>query len=339
MQRILQTIRYREWYDSKWNCYLTVFLLYCLRHEDFDRHFYLKGVLAVMSFTFFLLAFGYAFNDYSDAIEDRLAGKGNQISHFSKRQQIVILCGLVMAGILIPRLLFPSFGVFLAVLISFAVAFLYSYRTLGIKRKNILGLVVSSLAQRVCPLSLIFILFQDWSATSLLVASWAFLVGLRWILIHQAFDFENDRKTDTNTYVTRQNNETRLLTQITGVFVAELLCVAAILLMNFSLSWALLIPAAYLIFQATLISYWRKLGWKRLILSYDFAPLADFYYLWAGLLVVTALLHQQLTWAIMFIPTLYFGYRYLVLDLKYLKLKHDAKRGMPAITEGASTLS
>ena len=329
-------IRYREWYDSKWNCYLNVFLLYCLRHNDQDWPYFLRGALAVMSFSFCLLAFGYAYNDYCDAVEDRMVGKSNQISLLIRPKQFAILLGLALSGMLIPILLFLATGTFLIVLLSFVMAFLYSNRTLGIKRRNVLGLVVSSVAQRVCPLFLVFFIFEDWSLTTAVTVLWAFLVGLRWIFIHQAADLDNDKKSHTNTFVSHQDNASKLLKQITGIFFGELFCTLVIFIINVRLSWSILIPIAYFFFQLYMLSYWKKLGWKRLILSYDFAPLADFYYLWSGVCLVTALLAKDWMWSICFLPVVYFGFRYIILDFKYLSLKKYAKRGIPVSSEGSS---
>lgn len=329
MKRFLKLVRYKEWFDSKWDIYLYVFLLYWIRHPETDSMVCLKEIVSVMSFSFFLLAFGYAFNEYSDAKEDLMAGKVNYVAQLDTPKQRFLVGSLLALGCAIPICLFPSWGMALIISLSFLMAFLYSYRRFGIKQCGIWGLMMSSLAQRVCPLFIIFYLFDDWSATTVLVALLSFIIGVRWILIHQAEDQDNDKLSHTKSFVVSlNNNESKLLTIITSVFVCELLCLSAILILNASFSWSIIIPIAYVLFQLILLPFWKKIGWKRMILSYDFAPLADFYYLWMGIYVVTALALQKPLGAVLFLPVFYFGYRYAVLDYKYLKLNHDAKKGL-----------
>lgn len=329
MGLFLKIIRYKEWYDSKWNIYFFIFLLFCCRHPELNWGYYLKGLVAVMSFSFFLLAFGYSFNDFSDANEDQIAGKPNQMAHFSLSRQITILTTISSLCFIIPVCLFPCYGMVVIVLISLLMAFLYSYRLLGIKQCGFWGLIVSSLAQRVCPLFAIFFIFHDWTSTSFMVALLSFIVGLRWILVHQSEDKSNDNVSNTHSFVVSLgNNTSKLLLIITAVFICELICLFIIIVQNARLSFSLVVPLVYLLFQLIILPFWVKVGWKRMILSYDFAPLSDFYYLWVGVYIVTALTIHSFTNVVMLVPVLYFGYRYIVLDYKYIKLNSLANRGL-----------
>ena len=329
MKRFLNIVRYKEWFDSKWNIYLYVFLLYWIRHPETDGLVCLKGIVAVIFFSFFFLAFGYAFNEYSDAKEDLMAGKVNFVAQLDKPKQRFLVGSLLALGVAIPICLFPNWGMALIISLSFLMAFLYSYRRFGIKQCGIWGLMVSSIAQRVCPMFVIFYLFDDWSATTVLVTVLSFIIGLRWILIHQAEDQDNDKISHTKSFVVSlNNNESKLLAIITSVFVCELLCLSTILILNASFSWAIIIPIAYVLFQLILLPFWKKIGWKRMILSYDFAPLADFYFLWAGVYATTALSLCNPIYSILFLPVFYFGYRYVILDYKYLILNYKANRGL-----------
>ena len=303
MKRFLNIVRYKEWFDSKWNIYLYVFLLYWIRHPETDGLVCLKGIVAVIFFSFFLLAFGYAFNEYSDAKEDLMAGKVNFVAQLDKPKQRFLVGSLLALGVAIPICLFPNWGMALIISLSFLMAFLYSYRRFGIKQCGIWGLMVSSIAQRVCPMFV--------------------------ILIHQAEDQDNDKISHTKSFVVSlNNNESKLLAIITSVFVCELLCLSTILILNASFSWAIIIPIAYVLFQLILLPFWKKIGWKRMILSYDFAPLADFYFLWAGVYATTALSLCNPIYSILFLPVFYFGYRYVILDYKYLILNYKANRGL-----------
>lgn len=329
MRNILKLIRYYEWYDSKWNIYLYVFILYWIRHGEIDDSTILCNCVAVMLFSFSLLAFGYTFNNYSDAKEDLLAGKANYMTRFNKSQQLFIVFSFLVMGIAVPVCVNPSLGMLLIVLLSFLMAFLYSYRRFGIKQHGLWGLIVSSLAQRVCPMFAIFYLFNDWSATTFLLGLLSFIVGLRWIIVHQAEDYDNDKLSDTRSFVLNLNDSnSKLLSIITLVFLCELLCLIMILILNASLTLTIIVPITYIIFQLVIIPFWIKIGWKRMIMSYDFAPLADFYYLWSGIYVATALAIRNPIYSASFIFILYFGYRYIILDYKYFRLARDLKRGI-----------
>lgn len=329
MGRFIKIIRYKEWYDSKWNIYWYVFMLYWIRHRETDALVCVRYFAAVVLFSFFLLAFGYAFNDFSDTKEDLAVGKTNMVSQLSRSWQLALLLLLFLMGIVIPSALVPRWGMLLITSFSFLMAFLYSYRRFGIKQRGFWGLVVSSLAQRVCPLFTVFYLFDDWTVTSVLITLLSFVVGLRWILIHQAEDLENDKVSHTKSFVIGLNNsESKLLSIITTVFACELLCLVTIIILNASFSLTLLVPVAYIVFQLVVMPFWLKIGWKRMILSYDFAPLADFYFLWSGVYVTTALTIHNPICAVLFLFVFYFGYRYIVLDYKYLKLNHVVKKGL-----------
>ena len=328
MIRFFKIVRYNEWFDSKWNIYFYVFLLFLIRHMDMANFFYIKALTAIMAFSFFLLAFGYAFNEFSDTKEDLLAGKTNHIAQLSKTEQHLFILGIFTVGTTLPILLFPYLGMIIIVFVSFLMAFIYSYRQFGIKQCGLLGLAVSSLAQRVCPMFAIFYIFEDWTITAVLVALLSFIIGLRWILIHQAEDLGNDKLSHTKTFVISLNNESKLIKIVTSAFICEILSLVTILILNVRFSLALIIPFTYLAFQLFVLPFWRKIGWKRMILSYDFAPLADFYYLWSGIYLAMALTLRYYFFSLLFFPTLYFGYRYLILDYKYVKMNNDANKGI-----------
>lgn len=328
MRRFIKMVRYNEWYDSKWNIYLYVFLLFWIKHMGMDYFTCIKALTAIMLLSFFILAFGYAFNEYSDAKEDLLAGKTNYLAQLSKTKQHLFILGLFTVGTTLPIILFPYLGMIIIVIVSFLMAFLYSYRQLGIKQCGLWGLAVSSLAQRVCPMFAIFYIFEDWTMTAVFVTLLSFIIGLRWILIHQAEDLGNDKLSHTQSFVVSLNNESKLITIITSVFICEILCLVAILILNARYSLAIIIPLSYLVFQLYILPFWRKIGWKRMILSYDFAPLADFYYLWCGIYLAIALTLHNFLYSLLLFPILYFGYRYLILDYKCVKMNNDANKGI-----------
>lgn len=328
MNQFFRVIRYKEWYDSKWNIYFYVLLLYRIRHDEAGDLVCIRKMVVVMLFSFFLLAFGYAFNDYSDAKEDLNVGKTNHLALLKKSMQLLLVIALLFVGVAFPVCLMPALGMVLIVLLSFIMAVLYSYRRFGIKQRGLWGLVVSSLAQRVCPLLAVFYLFDDWSVTSFLLALLSFIVGLRWILVHQAEDHDNDKMSHTKSFVINlSNRDSKLLSIITIIFLCELSCLILILILNGNLSLSVIVPITYIIIQLIVMPFWFKIGWKRMVMSYDFAPLADFYYLWFGIYVAMALTISNPIYSVSFLFVMYFGYRYVILDYKYIRLAYDLKKG------------
>jgi len=323
MNNLLNVIRYKEWYDSKWNCYYLVFIFFLLKNCRTFNLSLLIDMVMVLLFTFCILAFGYAYNDYCDKKEDLVVGKQNTISHYSIQRQIIILLLLLFVGIILPILYFKSIQSILIVTFSFFLAFLYSYRKTKIKEMYFIGLIVSSIAQRVSPLFLIFYIFKDLSISAIMISILSLLIGIRWILIHQYSDLYNDSKTGTKTFVLRQNNEIILLNIITLIFIFEILSLFTIFFVNLQLfcNWLILMLLVYFIFHAYLSTFWLKVGWKRMILSYDFAPMADFYYLWLPLFITCNLMIVDFKWICFALLCIYLGYRYLILDIKYYKLK------------------
>jgi len=318
-----KAIRYKEWYDSKLSCFFLVFIFYVLKNRSSFDYSILADLGVVMIFGFSLLAFGYAYNDFCDKKQDQIAGKQNTISQYGLKSQITILLFLVTVGMTLPSFYFKSKGQIISVLISFFLAFLYSNRLTKIKERKYLGLLISSIAQRVSPLFLIFFVFDDFSLTAIAFVLLSFFIGIRWILIHQHHDIENDIKSGTRTFVSQQDNKNKVLKITTIIFFCELLLLLLIFTINIKAfqAYNIFILLIYSLFQLNLFSFWRKVGWKRMILSYDFAPLADLYYLWLPFFVTINLLAIDIKYILLLMVVIYFGYRYIQLDLEYYKLK------------------
>ena len=120
----------------------------------------------------------------------------------------------------------------------------------------------------------------------------------------------------------RQNNVSRLVRLTSVVLVSEIVALIVIMAAHFpkmTIS-SVLVIFTYALFQIYLLPMWRKVGWLRIILSYDFAPLADFYYLWLPLLLSVNLTIIDNRWFSDFY-IMYFGYRYVILDVKHFKLR------------------
>lgn len=77
------------------------------------------------------------------------------------------------------------------------------------KERGFVGLVECSVAQRCLPLIPLVLLFQVNLLFLVVFMVLSFINGLRYILIHQAVDYENDIKTGVKTFVSAGHNKYR----------------------------------------------------------------------------------------------------------------------------------
>lgn len=153
-------------------------------------------------FIFMCLAFGYLTNDFSDIETDKLAGKDKIISKISKKYVYISLLLLFLCGNL-PILLLTNFNILmiLLIIIVYFMGAAYSIKLFRFKEKGVMGLIISSVAQKCLPLISIPLIININPLTFLLWFLLMFINGLRYIIIHQICDLENDRKTGITTFV------------------------------------------------------------------------------------------------------------------------------------------
>ena len=160
--------------------------------------------LCFFVFVFAFLSFGYMINDYSDIEVDKACGKVKVIASMQRTTIMAIFVALVSLGVL-PMILLaddrPLMVVILA--LTYFLGAIYSVSFIRAKERGIWGAVVSSFAQRGMPIAVAAVLFgMSWQST----LSWillSFLNGLRYILIHQLLDFENDSIAKVSTLATQ----------------------------------------------------------------------------------------------------------------------------------------
>ena len=204
MNKIIDYLRINEWLDSKVTMMLGVaaYFLYIDKVRVKDT---LLLLLAYFLFLSMYLALSYVFNDYTDIDIDKNAGKVKLISSIPKKVIITSFFAMALIGD-IPIILVVENKIlclFMILLITFF-GLAYSLPGIRFKEKGLLGLIECSFAQRCLPLTLI-LLFIDLTRSNLFYwGVWfalSFFDGLRYILIHQYIDQENDRTTNTHTFV------------------------------------------------------------------------------------------------------------------------------------------
>ncbi|MBT9166883.1 MAG: hypothetical protein DDT19_00207 [Syntrophomonadaceae bacterium] len=279
LESLLKLTRWYEWYDSKMALFF--FAYYYLIFVYNKVH--LQNMLLLLPLGIFftsLASFGYMLNDYSDKSIDKVSGKVNAMSRLSDRQQILALAIALLVGFVafIPfyRYKFAAMFAFLSYLCSI----LYSAYPFKFKEKGIMGLTCVSLAQWVLPVLIVFGIFEHFGLDTLFFTMLSFLIGLRWILVHQLIDRDKDIRANIETFSVSRI-PIQVYVAIRFLFTLEFILMIALVSVMISTSFKVLpLIIAYFMFELYLAPFWKKLGLKHLLSSYYFAPLSDLYFFW-----------------------------------------------------------
>ena len=269
-----RAIRFSEWGSTKlFECIMVLFL------ADQERVGYLHpaDLAPALGFVGSYLAIGYFVNDLSDLSADRKVGKDREIHHMTQRGKLVL--GLVLCGINILSLYFMRQQhalLFLAGVISSYLAMLgYSLPPLRLKERGLLGVITAAAAQRTLPAAVLASTIETIPFSVPLYLALLTVNGLRWILIHQTLDLENDGAAGINTYAIQKSARKlrSLMTYI--IFPSEV-----------ALGLALTFCFAGTPYFAPLALYWLVLPaftllWNRFygpigFFSYDYVPAGNF---------------------------------------------------------------
>lgn len=275
MQKVAEFLRIKEWFTSKCALMIGIFLYCCLKSGWTDTSGFWVAVTCYTVFVSLFLAFGYVINDFCDREIDRLAGKKKIITSMTQKTCIAILVIMVI-GAACPMLIVgkSETGLVLAVLFTILLGTFYSAPPLRFKEKGIWGLIVSSAAQRCMPLWVMYefipVNIRDFVLWELL----SFFIGLRYILIHQRIDAENDMKTGTVTFAMQHIKIVSL-----GIYLAFIIEIACLIFLfapwsNILAVLCFFIMFVYLIWQGIVIK--KKLG-ENMFLTFSCVPLEDLY--------------------------------------------------------------
>lgn len=223
-------LRVKDWADSKVP-FMGGALLFAVLFENQQResrYVYLAFAAYILYVSMFL-AFSYVINDYCDMDVDKRAGK-QKVMFTLPRYAILLSMFLMVAAGTVPMFLLVSdkwiYIGFTTVLYLFGAA--YSVRgLLRFKERGIIGLLECSFAQRCMPLIPIIWLFRIPVLYLALFLIVSFVNGLRYILIHQVIDLENDRKTGVKTYLSEGKHRYRIAIVI--LLVTEIIIMSGIM--------------------------------------------------------------------------------------------------------------
>lgn len=270
-------VRFDEWFFSVVPLVLCapVYGMLVLRRApgaDFPQNMLLFAL-----FVSVFLAFGYLINDYSDREEDLRAGKHKAVCSVPAPLTVAALVMLALAGLFlaaVPASFSPTALALAAA--TYLLGASYSIPVLRLKERGVWGVVCSSFAQRGTPILVAGLLFDlpwvvifDWVLLS-------FLNGLRYILVHQMMDRENDEITGTRTFA-RDHAVRSLRRGVDALLVIEVvLLVPSVLVPLWEVSPAAVALAlfAYAIVTWLLVGVFVRVFGKRDVLyTFDLMPL------------------------------------------------------------------
>lgn len=281
MKNIISYLRIREWLDSKVTFMLGILMLFFFSMKTGFEMEAVAKVAAYFLYVSMFLAISYVVNDYADLDIDKKAGKEKVIAHMPKWSIWCSIIAMAIAGN-VPILLYADNKAVCVVLIilTYFLGLAYSIPGIRFKERGLWGLIECSFAQRCMPLLIIISLIKLDTHLVVMLAGWvilSFVDGLRYIIIHQVNDLENDVATGVNTYVSKKRGDYRK--KMIGLLTAEIaitcilliplivekpILTLAILLFNFCLEYCI-----YVVIQ--------KYAMKDIMLTYDSVPMEGFY--------------------------------------------------------------
>jgi hypothetical protein len=180
----------------------------------------LSGVLpplrdTIFLFVVFLIAaigiagFGHVFLDIFDVDEDRVRGQYNTWDGASRARRYLTITALLAAS-WIPWVFIPigPLGIGL-VAAEFVMFILYAVPPVRLKERGFSGIVVDSMYAHLLPALWTWIPFAHFSGAATpvwfggMTAAWAFLVGMRELMYHQALDAKTDSGAHVQTFGAR----------------------------------------------------------------------------------------------------------------------------------------
>ncbi|HBY57704.1 MAG TPA: hypothetical protein DEG96_07605 [Candidatus Atribacteria bacterium] len=194
--------RWREWNTSKLPLIFLVFYYLIAINKDFS-YTSLLSFLNFVAFVCLYASFGYMINDFSDREVDKKAGKPKAIAQISPRVAKLVLFSIFLLGVLISLPFWLHNTDFLILLIAmYLISTFYSLPPVRFKERYWMGIIVASITQRVFPALLCFVIYNYFGWDSLLFLLLFFIIGIRWIIVHQIKDYKNDLKANVKTFIT-----------------------------------------------------------------------------------------------------------------------------------------
>lgn len=281
MKNIISYLRIREWLDSKVTFMMGILLFFYFCIEKHFETIIVAKTVAYFLYVSMFLAISYVANDFADMEIDKKAGKTKVIAHMPKWGIWSSLILMAMIGN-IPLLVCTDNKWVCLILIVLTYFFGLAYSALGIrfKERGLLGLIECSFAQRCMPLLIISVLVKTDIPLMVMLLGWmvlSFIDGLRYIIIHQVNDLENDITSGVDTYVTRKKGDYRKV--LLGLLILELIITVLLLIPLWK--GTVVLTSAFVLFNIVLeyciYVVIQKYAQKDILLTFDSVPMEAFY--------------------------------------------------------------
>jgi len=241
-----------------------------------------KGIVTTLAALISLSAvasYGHVLNDIFDIAQDRLAGKPNRMAARSPFQRL-FWCGLFLAlGFITWAVTDMGSPAGLALAADYLLPTLYSVPPVRLKERGVWAALADAAGVHAIPTLFVGLVFLHQAgcpqAAGFLSAAvgWAFLVGLRGILIHQLQDRLNDQKAGASTMAVSADPARLRLLAACVVFPVELLAFLVLCLAVFPFAPLPL----YMVLGYGAFDYVRlRIAWKA---PFDPIPLIPGYYI------------------------------------------------------------
>lgn len=242
-------------------------------------------------------------------------------------QRILVILFVLFLGITSFSPFFHNMLAVFSLFFSYLTSILYSMKPFRLKERGAWGIIFAALAQRVLPIILVFSIFNHFQLDTVVFLILCLLIGFRWILVHQLQDRHGDLKAKIQTYTTKKGVKQSYYLLLV-VFIMEILSLG-IFIGLISLSYFIyIIPLVigYSLFQLYLYPLWTELGLKRILTSYDFAPLNDYYSFWFPLWMSLLLSIENPLFLIVTAIEIFWNLKFLKFDFRLIKLREKSKK-------------
>lgn len=279
INNVFKYLRTDDWLDSKVPFMISIaIIIYLYGSGSMSTADFYISLSAYFLYISMFLAFSYVINDFTDLEIDKLAGKQKVMFALSKPMIVVSMVVIAIIGILPMFLIVNQKGLYLGfTLLLYIAGSAYSVPwLLRFKERGITGLIECSIAQRCLPLiPLVFVFKTNW-IFFYLVMLLSFINGMRYILIHQAVDYENDLKTGVKTFVSEGHNRYRLYIIISTIVECVLfMCIFAKICIDYP--FIILVLIAYCAFEKVIATVVTKYMNVDLFCTFLAVPLESLY--------------------------------------------------------------
>lgn len=319
--------RVSEWFTSKLPLHIAIFLLFAYI-AGYDAQDIVWNFFLFIAYAITYLGLNYLANDLSDVEDDRKVGKRNAFQNTSIKIGVAAFIITSFIHFLIVLLINISWQFIVFAIIGYLFGIFYSFRPIRFKERGVLGLIVASFFQRNLQLFVIpFIFDVNWVLFSIInVAS--FVYGLRFILIHQYIDYENDKASGTKTFVGRAKKITKAI--IYSCLVIEMILIfvsfASVLYQVSKICFIILVIGYAL--EVLMWVLMRKNKQTDIFTSYFYVPMNFIYLLALPLVSCIIILLVNISvwyWVVLFVASLVLAF-FTTIKFHYEYISYSIER-------------